>query len=136
MHAGQPIKHHHLDPVPGWNHATYRSPEDSHFLQQAAGTLLLAVSKDDTTKCTAADRRGGSGVTNKMPPTAQKLRGTICFLGGITLVMIGWPIVGMMIEAFGILNLFGYCNNTLCIRAYFSISLPGPSSHSQRQNVK
>jgi len=36
-----------------------------------------------------------------------KLRGTICFLGGISLVLIGWPVVGMVVEVFGILNLFG-----------------------------
>lgn len=37
----------------------------------------------------------------------DKLRGTICFLGGIFIVLIGWPMIGMLIEAFGILNLFG-----------------------------
>ncbi|KZS98364.1 Got1-domain-containing protein [Sistotremastrum niveocremeum HHB9708] len=37
----------------------------------------------------------------------QKLRGTICFLGGIILVFIKWPFVGMCVETFGFLNLFG-----------------------------
>ncbi|SJK98015.1 probable GOT1-Membrane protein required for ER to Golgi transport [Armillaria ostoyae] len=37
----------------------------------------------------------------------QKLRGTICFLGGIILVFIKWPFVGMVVETFGFLNLFG-----------------------------
>ncbi|KAG6898125.1 hypothetical protein C0992_004841 [Termitomyces sp. T32_za158] len=37
----------------------------------------------------------------------QKLRGTICFLGGILLVFIKWPFVGMIVETFGFLNLFG-----------------------------
>ncbi|KAL7410739.1 Got1-domain-containing protein [Mrakia frigida] len=37
----------------------------------------------------------------------QKLRGTICFFGGIILVFCKWPFVGMCIEAFGFLNLFG-----------------------------
>ena len=36
-----------------------------------------------------------------------KLRGTLCFLGGIALVLAGWPVVGMVVEVFGILNLFG-----------------------------
>ena len=36
-----------------------------------------------------------------------KLRGTVCFLGGIALVLVGWPVVGMAVEVFGILNLFG-----------------------------
>ncbi|EJT97411.1 Got1-domain-containing protein [Dacryopinax primogenitus] len=37
----------------------------------------------------------------------QKLRGTICFLGGIVLVFIKWPFVGMLVETLGFLNLFG-----------------------------
>jgi hypothetical protein len=37
-----------------------------------------------------------------------KIRGTVCFLGGITMVLIGWPIIGMLVEIFGIVNLFGY----------------------------
>ena len=36
-----------------------------------------------------------------------KLRGTICFLLGITMVLYGWAVIGMLIEVFGILNLFG-----------------------------
>eukprot|EP01090_Pellita_catalonica_P018849 TRINITY_DN621_c0_g1_i2.p1 TRINITY_DN621_c0_g1~~TRINITY_DN621_c0_g1_i2.p1 ORF type:complete len:111 (-),score=3.04 TRINITY_DN621_c0_g1_i2:291-623(-) len=43
----------------------------------------------------------------------RKIRGTVCFLGGIFLVIIGWAFVGMIIEVFGFINLFGYC--TLCI---------------------
>ena len=37
----------------------------------------------------------------------QKLRGTVCFVLGIALVLYGWPVIGMAIEVFGILNLFG-----------------------------
>jgi len=37
----------------------------------------------------------------------QKIRGTVCFLGGILLVFFKWPFVGMIIETFGFLNLFG-----------------------------
>ena len=37
----------------------------------------------------------------------RKLRGTVCFLGGIALVLVGWPVFGMCIEFFGFLNLFG-----------------------------
>ncbi|TDL26208.1 Got1-domain-containing protein [Rickenella mellea] len=37
----------------------------------------------------------------------QKLRGTVCFLGGILLVFLKWPFVGMLVETFGFLNLFG-----------------------------
>jgi len=38
----------------------------------------------------------------------QKLRGTICFLGGILLVFFKWPFIGVIVETFGFLNLFGY----------------------------
>jgi Got1/Sft2-like family len=38
----------------------------------------------------------------------QKIRGTICFIGGILLVFLKWPFIGMIVETFGFLNLFGY----------------------------
>ncbi|KAG6375436.1 Got1-domain-containing protein [Boletus reticuloceps] len=37
----------------------------------------------------------------------QKLRGTIFFLGGILLVFFKYPFIGMIVETFGFLNLFG-----------------------------
>ncbi|CDO68986.1 hypothetical protein BN946_scf184762.g2 [Trametes cinnabarina] len=37
----------------------------------------------------------------------QKLRGTACFIGGILLVFFKWPFVGVIVETFGFLNLFG-----------------------------
>ncbi|KZV78690.1 Got1-domain-containing protein [Exidia glandulosa HHB12029] len=37
----------------------------------------------------------------------QKLRGTLCFLGGIVLVFLKWPFIGVIVETFGFLNLFG-----------------------------
>ena len=38
---------------------------------------------------------------------AKKARATACLAAGIFLIFIGWPIFGMALEAFGILNLFG-----------------------------
>ncbi|PIL34247.1 hypothetical protein GSI_03958 [Ganoderma sinense ZZ0214-1] len=38
----------------------------------------------------------------------QKLRGTLCFIGGILLVFFKWPFIGVIVETFGFLNLFGY----------------------------
>lgn len=37
----------------------------------------------------------------------RKIKGTLCFLGGIALVIFGWPFVGMLVEGFGFVNLFG-----------------------------
>ncbi|VDB95340.1 unnamed protein product [Peniophora sp. CBMAI 1063] len=37
----------------------------------------------------------------------NKLRGTLCFLGGILLVFLKWPFFGVILETFGFLNLFG-----------------------------
>ncbi|KAH9963417.1 hypothetical protein BGW80DRAFT_1351722, partial [Lactifluus volemus] len=36
----------------------------------------------------------------------NKLRGTACFLGGILLVFLKWPAIGVLVEMFGLLNLF------------------------------
>ncbi len=38
---------------------------------------------------------------------ARKAKGTACFLGGIFLVLYGWAMVGICVEGFGFLNLFG-----------------------------
>ena len=37
----------------------------------------------------------------------EKMRATVCLALGILLVFSGWPVVGIALEAFGLLNLFG-----------------------------
>jgi hypothetical protein len=37
----------------------------------------------------------------------KKARATACLAAGVLLVFIGWPIFGIILEAFGLLNLFG-----------------------------
>mmetsp|Transcript_2774 Transcript_2774/g.4884 ORF Transcript_2774/g.4884 Transcript_2774/m.4884 type:complete len:138 (-) Transcript_2774:2262-2675(-) len=37
----------------------------------------------------------------------RRWKGSACFFSGITLVLIGWPIIGTLVEAFGFVNLFG-----------------------------
>ncbi|KAI9220667.1 vesicle transport protein [Blastocladiella britannica] len=37
----------------------------------------------------------------------NKLRGTVCFLAGVILVFMRWPKIGMLVEMFGFVNLFG-----------------------------
>jgi hypothetical protein len=47
----------------------------------------------------------------------NKLRGTICFLGGILLVFLKWPTIGVLVEMFGFLNLFG-CVSQVPVHQY------------------
>jgi hypothetical protein len=37
----------------------------------------------------------------------EKLKGIVCFFCGILLVLFGWPMVGILVEAYGIFKLFG-----------------------------
>ena len=36
----------------------------------------------------------------------HKVTGSSCFLGGIVVVLFGWPLIGMIIEAYGFILLF------------------------------
>ena len=51
-----------------------------------------------------------------------KVRATGCVVAGIFLVFIGWPLLGILLELFGLLNLFG---NMFPLAMYFLRSLPG-----------
>merc|ERR1719270_601476 len=37
----------------------------------------------------------------------KRIKGTICFIGGMFTVLYGWPIIGVCVELFGFINLFG-----------------------------
>lgn len=39
---------------------------------------------------------------------ASKIRGTVCFMAGVLLILFGWTFVGLIVEFFGFINLFGY----------------------------
>ena len=49
----------------------------------------------------------GTSKTIKFFFRKEKLRGTTCFIGGMIMVLLGWSIIGILIEGFGIINLFG-----------------------------
>ncbi|KAK7800791.1 hypothetical protein U0070_016500, partial [Myodes glareolus] len=36
----------------------------------------------------------------------HKLKGTTFFLGGVAIVLLRWPLLGMLLEAYGFVNLF------------------------------
>jgi len=36
----------------------------------------------------------------------HKLKGSSCFLGGVLVVLFGWPLIGMVIEIYGFVLLF------------------------------
>ena len=65
---------------------------------------------------------------------SEKLKGSSCFFGGILVVLLGWPIVGMVIEIYGFVALFGgffpMAINTLrCLPVTGTIlALPGISN--------
>ncbi|KAA8493129.1 Vesicle transport protein GOT1 [Porphyridium purpureum] len=39
--------------------------------------------------------------------TRKRYKGSAFFFGGMTLVLVGWPIIGICLEAWGFVNLFG-----------------------------
>jgi hypothetical protein len=52
-----------------------------------------------------------------------KIKATLLFFGGICIVLIGWPLVGMIVEIYGFFLLFGYEKNSIdfnCLKYLFS----------------
>ena len=49
----------------------------------------------------------GFSATFKFFFQTRKWKGTLCFFIGFFFVLFGWAFIGMMIEGFGFLNLFG-----------------------------
>ncbi|CAF0902295.1 unnamed protein product [Brachionus calyciflorus] len=39
--------------------------------------------------------------------TPQKIKGSVFFFGGVFIVLIGWPLIGMLVEMYGFIYLFG-----------------------------
>ena len=57
----------------------------------------------------------------------RKAKGTACFLGGIALVLYGWAMVGILVEGWGFLNLFGdFFPTALCAIAATAPALRAP----------
>ena len=49
---------------------------------------------------------------------AHKLKGSVFFFGGILLVLIGWPIIGMLVECYGSFLLFGLAHTHACTHTH------------------
>ena len=58
----------------------------------------------------------------------QKLRGTLCFIGGILLVFFKWPFVGVIVETIGFLNLFGCVQFVFLLCCGYVFVIPPSSS--------
>jgi hypothetical protein len=51
------------------------------------------------------------------------LQGSAAFLGGLFLVLIGWPFIGMIVEAYGFISLFRSVSRMLSILSCFPVGL-------------
>ena len=64
---------------------------------------------------------------------AERLKGSLFFFGGVLILLLGWPILGMIIEIYGFVTLFGgffpmAINFLRCVPVVSSIlALPGIS---------
>lgn len=48
----------------------------------------------------------GAHRTRRFFLNKRKIPGSVAFFVGVLLVLYGWPVIGMLIEGFGIVNLF------------------------------
>lgn len=55
----------------------------------------------------------------------QKLKGTAAFVAGILLILLRWPLIGFVVEIYGIFILFGEFFKTIAGFAY-NIPVVGP----------
>ena len=96
------------DPVPCGCHDDHRHEQDLPFLLPETQAQRWERAPPERADSRLAISRGPQHRSRGSPPTLRSLPpGTACFLGGIGLVLLGWPVIGMGVEGFGFLNLFG-----------------------------
>lgn len=84
----------------------------------------------------------GPTKTIKFFMNPEKFRATGCVLMGLFLVFVGWPIFGIILEIFGLLNLFGnmfpfvklLLRNTPGLSSFFGNGSNGSSKSKRRRN--
>lgn len=94
-----PPHHHHLQPWPSSNEQHSRQ-----ILFLIGLTIIIGPQK-----------------TLLFFARKNKAKGTAAFFGGLTLILLRWPLVGFLIELYGILVLFGDFLGTI---AGFARSVP------------
>nr|XP_057911674.1 vesicle transport protein GOT1A isoform X2 [Doryrhamphus excisus] len=45
----------------------------------------------------------------------HKLKGSFFFMGGVSLVLCRWPVIGMLVESYGFILLFRICVADICV---------------------
>ncbi|XP_061642164.1 vesicle transport protein GOT1A isoform X3 [Phyllopteryx taeniolatus] len=53
----------------------------------------------------------------------HKFRGSFFFLGGVSLVLCRWPVIGMLLEGYGSILLFRSASNMNKLRSFFPMAL-------------
>lgn len=65
-------------------------------------------------------------------------KGTTCFIFGIFLVIAGWAFIGLIVEVFGFINLFGYVHFflLLLLLPFFFCLMPNRLHNDARKKKK
>ena len=74
----------------------------------------------------------------------QKLKGTAAFFGGLALILLRWPLIGFLVELYGIMVLFGdflgtiagFARNVPVVGPYIGMAIDKTGLGSSRRNAE
>ncbi|GAB1318876.1 Golgi Transport [Madurella fahalii] len=74
----------------------------------------------------------------------QKAKGTAAFFGGLALILLRWPLVGFLVELYGIMVLFGdflgtiagFARNMPVVGPYIGMAVDRTGLGAQRRNAE
>ena len=74
----------------------------------------------------------------------QKLTGTAAFFGGLALILLRWPLIGFLVELYGIMVLFGdflgtiagFARNVPVVGPYIGMAIDKTGLGSSRRNAE